>query len=326
MLVSVLIPVFNVEAFVETAVRSILSQTYRELEVVIVDDCSTDGTYTICQRLAADDRRIRLFRNDSNRKISFTLNRAYAESTGDLIARMDGDDISEPDRIERQVDYLQAHPEIDLVGVSLIGIDTSGHELSRFAHLWDERLLLKSSKYVTPVSHVWVAKRRVYEQLSGYRDIPGCEDYDFLLRMVSKGLRFANVPDYFGYRVRIQRRGNTQAAIGLRQRKMFRYVYGLYRQRRDRGDDTFSSAEMAAHLRVHPLWNRLYEVSNTFLDRAIIERSQGRLLRAAALLIGSMISPHQIQYLYQRLQYRLIKRQQASHGLSVMVDEVRGKQ
>ncbi len=323
MLVSVLIPVYNVETYVEAAIHSILSQTYNSLEIIIVDDCSTDGTYAICQRLAADDRRIRLFRNDSNRKISFTLNRAYTESVGELIARMDGDDISEPDRIERQVRYLHSHPEIDLVGVSLIGIDSSGNELNRFAHLSDENLLLKSSKYVTPVSHVWVAKRSVYEQLRGYRDIPGCEDYDFLLRMLSLGLRFINVPNYFGYRVRIQRCGNTQASIGLRQRKMFRYVYTLYRERCARNVDSFSSESMARYLRSPPLWSHLYGISNRLLDQAIVARSQRRPLRSAALLVGAMISPHQIQYLYQRLRYRLIQRQQSSFPLGP-VDDGRG--
>lgn len=307
MLISVLIPVYNVEAYVEEAVRSMLLQTYRMLEIIIIDDCSTDGTFAVCQRLAASDPRIRLFRNDSNLRISSTLNRAYAESTGQLIARMDGDDISEPDRIERQVNYLNANPNIDLVGVNLIGIDANGNELSRFVHLWDQKLLVKSSKYVTPVSHVWVARRSVYERLSGYRDIPGCEDYDFLLRMLSQGLRFGNVPDYFGYRVRIQRRGNTQAMIGLRQRKMFGYVYRLYLERRNGRADSFCSATMSAHLRVHPVATRLYRISNNFLDRAIVARSQGNLLQFAALLAGSLVSPHQIHYLYQRLQYRLIK-------------------
>jgi glycosyltransferase involved in cell wall biosynthesis len=315
-LVSVLIPVYNVEAYVEMAVRSVLSQTYCKLEIVIVDDCSTDGTHAICQRLAAADARIRLFRNDSNRKIASTLNRAYAESTGEMIARMDGDDISEPDRIDRQVDYLNANPHIDLVGVNLIGIDASGNELNRFFHLWDQELLVKSSKYVTPVSHVWVARRSVYERLSGYRDIPGCEDYDFLLRMLSQGLRFGNIPDYFGYRVRIQRRGNTQAMIGLGQRKMFSYVYRLYLERRNGCADSFVSATKSAHLRVHPVSGLLYRISNRFLDRAIVARSQGQWLQCAAMLAGALISPHQIHYLYQRLQYRLMQGRQPTsvHG------------
>lgn len=311
MLVSVLIPVYNVETYVEEAVRSILSQTYRKLEIVIVDDCSTDATYAICQKLAASDPRILLFRNDSNRKIASTLNRAFAESAGQLIARMDGDDISEPDRIERQVNYLNANPDIDLVGVNLIGIDANGNELSRFVHLWDQQLLVKSCKYVTPVSHVWVARRVVYERLSGYRDIPGCEDYDFLLRMLSQGLRFGNIPDYFGYRVRLQRRGNTQAMIGLRQRKMFSYVYRLYRERRKGVADSFCSESMSTHLRVHPVAAILYGISNRFLGRAIVARSHGHLLKCAAFLTGALISPHQILYLYQRLQYRLIQGMQA---------------
>lgn len=308
MLVSVLIPVYNVEAYVEAAVRSVLAQTYPYLEIVVVDDCSTDRTHEICLNLRAIDKRVRVYRNESNRKISFTLNRAFSESTGSLIARMDGDDISEPDRIARQVEYLASNPKLDLVGVNLIGIDSHGREISRFTHISDEWLLLKSSRYVTPVSHVWVARRSVYEKLAGYRDIPGCEDYDFLLRMRSLGLRFGNIPNYFGYRVRIHRDGNTQSAIGLRQRKMFNYVYGLYLERERTGVDTFSPAAMAAHLSIGRLPRFLYGVSNQCLARAIVARSAGRLVKAAAWLAASMVSPHQVQYLYFRLRYRLIQR------------------
>ncbi len=312
MLVSVLIPVYNVEAYVELAVRSILEQTYQNLEIIIVDDCSTDRTHEICLNLRSTDSRIRVYRNESNRKISFTLNRAFAESTGIFIARMDGDDISEPDRISRQVDYLVANSELDLVGVNLIGIDPDGKELSRFTHISDEKLLLKSIRYVTPVSHVWLARRSVYERLAAYRDIPGCEDYDFLLRMRSLGLRFSNVPDYFGYRVRIQRSGNTQAAIGIRQRKMFNYVFRLYRERQRTGEDSFSPASMAMHLSTGPLSLWLYKVSNQCLERAIVARSRRHALQSAAWLAVALISPHQVQYLYFRLRYRLIRRSERS--------------
>jgi len=307
-LVSVLIPVYNVEAYVEDAIRSILVQTYTHLEIIIIDDCSTDRTYEICLQLRNTDSRIQIYRNESNRRISYSLNRALAESRGDLIARMDGDDISEPDRISRQVEYLLNNPGLDLVGVNLIGIDPNGHELNRFTHFSDQKSLIESMRYVTPVSHVWVARRSVYQRLAAYREIPGCEDYDFLLRMHSLGLCFSNVPDYFGYRVRIQRIGNTQAAIGLRQRMLFNYVYGLYRERERTGRDSFSPEDMARHLSTNTILDWLYRVSNQCLARAIVARSKGHLFKAATWLTGALLSPHQVQYLYFRLRYRLIKR------------------
>ena len=306
MLVSILIPVYNVEEYVEAAIRSIMDQTYKDLEIIIVDDCSSDSTFDICKKLQEHDSRIKLFKNENNQKICFTLNRAYRLSCGDMIARMDGDDISEPDRISQQVAYLSANPEIDLVGVSLIGIDSTGRPLGKFVHLSNENLLLKTMQYVTPVSHVWVARRSVYDTLGGYRNIPGCEDYDFLLRMHTRGLRFNNVPDYFGYKVRLLRSGNTQSLIGIAQRQIFSYIYELYKSGR-LDENKYVSASMLQKITSTPnFYKKLYKFSNVFLSRAITAKSRKKAGLLTFYLILSLISPHQIRYLLSRVQYRVI--------------------
>jgi glycosyltransferase involved in cell wall biosynthesis len=305
-LVSILVPVYNVENFVHAAVSSLLNQTYSNIEIIIVDDASTDDTYNICKNLAAGDSRIRLFRNQINLKIALTLNYAFSASRGEYIARMDGDDISLFDRIQRQIEYLTSNPEINLVGVSLIGIDASGNEISKFEHSSNFNFLNKSIRYVTPVSHVWVAERQVYEKLNGYRNMSGCEDYDFLLRMLSFGFKFSNVPEYFGYLVRLQREGNTQASIGLRQRKLFSYVYELYKERLKYGVDSFSIKKMEDRLMISNFSNRLYFVSNLFLNRAIIERAKGNPIMTIVYILASAISPNQVFYLWQRAIYRIL--------------------
>ncbi|WFT52817.1 glycosyltransferase family 2 protein [Acinetobacter baumannii] len=105
-LISVLIPVYNVEAFVKEAVSSICNQTYKNIEIIVVDDCSTDNTYNIVAELAIIDPRIRLYKNDKNSKIVKTLNFALEQAKGEFIARMDGDDISTPERLEKQLEFL----------------------------------------------------------------------------------------------------------------------------------------------------------------------------------------------------------------------------
>ena len=307
-LISILLPVYNVEKYVFEAVRSLLCQTYFNIEIIIVDDCSTDGTHGICAKLAESDSRIRLFRNETNLKIALTLNRAFSVALGEYIARMDGDDVSRPDRIQRQFEFLIANPEINLVGVSLIGISECGDVISKFEHSSNIDFLNKSIRYVTPVSHVWIAERQVYERLQGYRNMPGCEDYDFLLRMLSFGFSFSNVPGYFGYCVRLQRNGNTQESIGLRQRKMFLYVYGLYLERLKKGIDCFSIENMEYQLRGSKMSHRLYRISNGFLNRAIVERSKGGLFKSAFFLFSALISPDQSIYLWQRIMYRVLLR------------------
>ena len=110
-LVSVIIPVYNVELYVEEAIQSIQKQTYKNIEIIIVDDNSSDKTYSIVSHLKKHYSRIKLYKNEKNYQISTTLNRAFLNSTGEYIVRMDGDDISMPDRIEKMVSALEKNNE-----------------------------------------------------------------------------------------------------------------------------------------------------------------------------------------------------------------------
>ena len=113
-LVSVIMPNYNTpEVFLRAAIDSILNQTYKNIELIIVDDASTDNNVEIIRSYR--DERIILLVNESNRHVSYTLNRALAKAKGEYIARMDSDDISLPDRITRQVHFLERHPDIDVL-------------------------------------------------------------------------------------------------------------------------------------------------------------------------------------------------------------------
>lgn len=117
-LVSVIIPCYNTEKYIEQAVRSIMTQTYKNLEIIITDDCSKDSSYSILERLAAEDSRIKLFRNEQNMKIVKTLNFMIDQAHGKYIARMDADDISLPNRIEKQVSFLEENPDYGICGTN----------------------------------------------------------------------------------------------------------------------------------------------------------------------------------------------------------------
>jgi hypothetical protein len=114
--VSVLMSVYNGEPYLSHAVQSILAQTYRDFELVIVDDGSTDRTRDILASFEASDGRIRILRNERNIGLSHSLNRGLSAVRARLVARMDADDLSRPDRLERQVAFLTERPEVDLVG------------------------------------------------------------------------------------------------------------------------------------------------------------------------------------------------------------------
>jgi len=119
--VSVVMPVYNTRPYLEEAIASIFAQTYRNWELVIVDDFSTDGSWEyVC---GIRDPRVRVARNERNMRNSYTLNRGIALATGEYIAKMDADDVSFPERIERQMEYLREHPEVDAVGCGLYRVD-----------------------------------------------------------------------------------------------------------------------------------------------------------------------------------------------------------
>jgi glycosyltransferase involved in cell wall biosynthesis len=123
-------PVRNAERTIIRAIKSVLAQTYPHFELVIIDDGSTDTTAT---RIASvTDPRIKLIVDGGSLGLAARLNEIAAVARGSLIARMDGDDFSYPDRFERQVAFLNANPAIDLVGTSAIAFRPTGEPLGTF--------------------------------------------------------------------------------------------------------------------------------------------------------------------------------------------------
>lgn len=148
-LVSIGISVFNEADTLEAALRSILNQTYERWELIIVDDGSSDASADIIARF--DDPRIVHILDGHNRGLPYRLNQMVAIAKGKYFARMDADDLSFPDRLEKQVAYLEAHPEVDLLGTGAIVIDDNNALIGKFrvaqehedicAKLWNGILL-----------------------------------------------------------------------------------------------------------------------------------------------------------------------------------------
>src|ERR1700761_204383 len=124
-LVSVLMPVFNAQRYVAAAVNSILDQTLGDFELIIVDDGSTDQSTAILRRLAGRDGRIRLI-SRPNTGYVVALNEALDAARGEFLARMDADDVSLPQRFEKQVQFLQENPDFVLVGTHVTTMDADG--------------------------------------------------------------------------------------------------------------------------------------------------------------------------------------------------------
>jgi len=199
-LVSVLFPCFDAERFVGAALGSLLDQTYDKLEILAIDDASGDGTGRILEQLAARDDRVRVLRNERNLGLIGTLNRGVAEARGELIARMDADDIAASERIERQVGTLLRHPELDVVGT---GISIVGSGRGRALGPRPVRCLSPggarfTALFATPAVHATILARAPVMRAHPYGTSPDslhAEDYEMFARMLEDGAGFGNVDE-----------------------------------------------------------------------------------------------------------------------------------
>ena len=229
-LVSVIMPVYNGEKYVKEAIESILNQTYKNFEFIIIDDCSTDTTPEILRSFS--DSRIRSVTNEYNLRIAKSLNIGMEIARGKYIARMDADDISYPDRLYKQVDFLEKNPEIGMVGT---GIKLFG-EMNRIKlrpETFEEnqiRLLFQ-----TCCTHPSIMFRKLLIQnfnIQYSSEFVPTEDYLFIFDF-SKISRINNLKEVlFKYRtfskiISDEKYKNTRENLGYRIRKQIFEHYDL---------------------------------------------------------------------------------------------------
>lgn len=202
--VSVLMAVYNGEAFLEEAVASVLGQTFTDFEVVVIDDGSTDATGDVLRRLAAADPRLLVSRHD-NRGLTASLNAGLARCRGRYIARMDGDDVCHPERLAVQVAAMEASPEVVALGCRVRLVDGEGRVRKTRPVLLDHdaitRQLWAGDGGVIPHPGLLVRASAI-RAVGGYDErYATAQDLDLYLRLGEAG-RLANVPEVLlDYRV-----------------------------------------------------------------------------------------------------------------------------
>ncbi|GAE64705.1 glycosyltransferase [Chryseobacterium indologenes] len=178
-LVTIGIPVFNAEKFIFKSIQSILNQTYQNFELIITDDGSTDKTLKIIEFFK--DSRIKVIADGMNRGISFRLNQQINLAQGKYFVRMDADDIMFPDRIEKQVKFLENNKKIDVVGTSVVVLDDEDHIIGyREAILLNEYTDLFNKilfNHPTVAGRIEFFKKFLYSE-----DLAGVEDADLWIR------------------------------------------------------------------------------------------------------------------------------------------------
>lgn len=223
-LVSVIIPCYNSEKYVELAVRSIMNQTYKNLEILCCDDCSTDGTFLILQKLADEDSRIKLIKNETNQKIVKTLNKLIALANGKYIARMDADDISLPKRIEEQVKVLEKNNNrIVMCGCNVIHIDESDRKIAKTILPVTKKQIQVMKSFRTPFYHPSVMiKVAVLKQYKYLREFQYAEDYELWLRILHNYEAVNLRKRLLKYRIHSQQISKTKT---LRQIQIMEKIY-----------------------------------------------------------------------------------------------------
>lgn len=194
--VSVILPLYNGLPHLLDVSESVLAQTYDDFELLLIDDGSTDGSGPACDAFAERDGRVRVLRHPGgvNRGLVASLNLGLAEARGDLIARVDADDRSYPDRFAKQVAFLDANPDVGVVGSQADSFD--GESWTVWVKWFTPELIRWELLFTTPMMHSSVIMRReVPERVGGYdARYEYSEDYKFFYE-ASKVTRIANLPE-----------------------------------------------------------------------------------------------------------------------------------
>lgn len=196
-MLSVLICSHNGGGYLRSALESIFKCGLNEFEVVIVDDCSSDGSFKFLDEIDTGDVDVKVIRNEHKLGLAKSLNIAFAESRFEVLARMDSDDISEPGRLKAQLEYLQCHPEIDILGSNALLINSESRVIGKSSVPLVHDDIVKALGFRNPMIHPSVVmRRRVLERLSGYDEtLPKAQDLDLWHRAANAGFKFMNLPE-----------------------------------------------------------------------------------------------------------------------------------
>lgn len=195
--ISIIMGIYNCADTLPLAIDSILAQTYSEWELIMCDDCSTDNTYEIAQGYAEKyPEKIILIKNEENKRLAYTLNHCLECATGEFVARMDGDDISQPERLEKQLRFLKENPQYQLVGTKMQRFSDEGlADVVDIEEYPDKYTIIKQS----PFNHATILTYKyVYDQLEGYtveKRTERGQDYDLWFKFFAKGFQGYNIQE-----------------------------------------------------------------------------------------------------------------------------------
>lgn len=192
--ISVIMGAYNIEQYMHDAIESIINQTFSDWELIICDDGSTDNTFKILKEYEKKDSRIKVLKNDNNYGLAYSLNKCIQVSQGEYLARMDGDDISLPNRFEEQVKAMDNNPEYTVIGSDVILFDEEG-DWSKSNYI-EKPTLMDVFKGPAVAHPTTIMRAQTIKQIGGYNtetDKCHAEDYDLWCRLYEAGYKMMNL-------------------------------------------------------------------------------------------------------------------------------------
>ncbi len=205
--ISAIMPVYNSEIYIEGTIKSILNQTYKDFEFIIIDDGSSDNTQKIIEKLAKKDKRIIFLQNKKNSGISYTRNKGIKKAKGEYIATIDADDWVYPERFEKQINFLKQNTKIGVLGSSFDVCDKNLNIQKTREYKHTDAELRKTIFKYSPFCHACTMFRKDgLEQAGGYNEnLKVAVDYDIYFR-VGRFYKFANLEESL---VKVRFHGNS---------------------------------------------------------------------------------------------------------------------
>jgi len=241
-LISIVMSVFNGEQFLAEAFDSLLNQTLRDFELIVVNDGSTDGSGAILDSYQKKDSRLRVYHQE-NKGLIFSLNRGCGLAAGEYIARMDADDVAVPDRLALQFEFLKNHPNVGVVAGAVQFIDTAGRALCTTGHPNGDQEIKSALLEYNVIWHPTVLMRTdVFLASGGYRaSFRDAEDYDLWLRIAER-CQLVNLEQVL---IKYRIHSNQVSQRKLKQQALSALAARTAASARKKGDpDPFDSADM----------------------------------------------------------------------------------
>lgn len=230
------------EKHLREAIESILNQTFKDFEfLIILDNPNNENHKRIIEGYSASDDRISFYINEKNLGLPQALNRGLSLAKGEIIARMDADDIAMPERLEQEVGFLEKNPSYQVVSVNKIIIDENDKEISRGSALPSEFSVTREAlMYTNIILHPGcMFYKDLILKLGGYREIKAAEDYDLWLRVISSGHQIGLLDDNLMlYRMSDM---NTSSSNAYTMWCSHQYVRRLQLERKKSGLDSYSA-------------------------------------------------------------------------------------